>query len=257
MNSLDRYNDKVFAWQYEYSEQRSNHGDLEYYIGKLKKINGKVLELGCGTGRLTIPFKKAGINIVGLDHAKAMVQIARKKAAQKDLKIPFMVNDSLSFSSHSKFQAIIFPYNSITQIADSSISKLITNIKKHLKPDGICIFDIDRRVTIDHRAPKTRQSPWSDPLHIKELNVIVRREAIFTDRPEKNMTTVTYHWEIAHKDRRVEKRKTTMVFSTRPAEWYIEQFEKKGFKLMNHDFTIDSSHKIPKKQSFVEMRLTN
>ncbi len=48
-----------------------------------------------------------------------------------------------------------------------------------------------------------------------------------------------------------------MSFSTRPAEWYIEQFEKKGFKLMNHDYTIDSSHKIPEKQSFIELRLTD
>jgi SAM-dependent methyltransferase len=257
MNSLDRYNDLVFAWQYEYSEQTSNHGDFEYYLSKLKNIKGKVLELGCGTGRLTIPLKKDGINIVGLDQAKAMIQIARKKASQKKLNISFIIGDALSFSSHAKFRVIIFPYNSITQVAEAHMTKLIRNIKEHLEPEGIFIFDIDRRTQAPRGAPNVRHSPWSEPLHIKELNVTLRRETTFTDRPEKNITVVSYHWEIIHKDRRVEKRKTSMSFSTRPAEWYIEQFEKKGFKLVSHDYIIDSSHKIPKKQSFIELRLTD
>jgi SAM-dependent methyltransferase len=255
MNTLDRYNDKVFAWQYEYGEQGSNHGDIEYYKKKLKKESGKVLELGCGTGRLTIPLKKAGINIVGLDQAKAMVQIARKKAAKKNLKISFIVSDALSFDSHSKFDTIIFPYNSISQIADSDISKLIKNVKDHLNPDGRFFFDIGRPLPGPKPLPRVKTNPWSDPLFINELNVTIRRESTWTRRPEKNLIQISYRWEITHKGGRIERRKTRMQFSMRPDEWYIEQFEKKGFKLIDHTQDIDKSHKIPKQHSFVELKL--
>jgi SAM-dependent methyltransferase len=256
MNTLDRYNDKVFAWQYEYGEQGSNHGDIEYYKKKLKKIQGKVLELGCGTGRLTIPLKKAGINIVGLDQAKAMVQIARKKAAKKNLKISFIVNDAITFDSHSKFDTIIFPYNSLTQIAEKDIPKLIINIKNHLKPDSKFIFDIGRPIPGKHKFPRVKRINWSDPLYINELGVTVRRESTWTRRPEKNLIEISYHWEISHKGGRTEHRKTAMQFSTRQDDWYIEQFEKKGFKLIEYKIEIDKAHKVPKKYSFVELQLT-
>lgn len=57
MNSLDRYDDAIFAWQYDVSEGTgSNHGDLEFYLDALGETRGDVLELGCGTGRISLPL---------------------------------------------------------------------------------------------------------------------------------------------------------------------------------------------------------
>ncbi|MFZ6015625.1 MAG: class I SAM-dependent methyltransferase [Patescibacteria group bacterium] len=255
MNTLNRYNDKVFAWHYDYGERDAHFEDFDYYAGKLKSCQDKILELGCGTGRVTIPLKKAGINIVGLDQAKAMIEIARKKAAKKGLKISFIISDALTFKSHTKFCAIVFPYNSICQVADKDIPALIDNVKYHLHPGGRFIFDISRPSLPDKRLPRVKYTAWSDPLFIQELGVSVRRESTTVRRPEKHLLEISYHWEITHKDRRVEKRKTSMSFSTRPDEWYIEQFEKNGFKLIDRQVKIDDTHKIPKSHSFVELQL--
>ncbi|MBU2565931.1 class I SAM-dependent methyltransferase [Patescibacteria group bacterium] len=255
MNTLDRYNDAVFAWQYEYGEQGSNDGDIEFYIKKLKSKKHKVLELGCGTGRITIPLKKAGINIVGLDNAKEMIKIARKKAVKAKLKIPFIIGDALNFKSHSKFSTIIFPYNSISQFNEKEIPKLIQNIKLHLEPKGKFFFDINRNIRISKLHPLTKIIDWTDPLCIKELGVIIRRKSSITRRPEKRVLDIKYFWEITHKNRRIEKRKTSMQFSIQTPDWYIEQFKKNGFNLINHIVNEHEGNKMIRQHSFIELQL--
>ncbi|MCK5074574.1 MAG: hypothetical protein KAQ98_14175, partial [Bacteriovoracaceae bacterium] len=52
-NSNPRYNNKIFAYQYEYSEgTKSNNCDIEHYVDCLRDVDVKVLEIGCGTGRI-------------------------------------------------------------------------------------------------------------------------------------------------------------------------------------------------------------
>src|SRR5262245_49244583 len=51
-----------------------------FYLEESGKA-GRVLELACGTGRLTVPIAQRGIEIVGLDSSPTMLDIARAKAA--------------------------------------------------------------------------------------------------------------------------------------------------------------------------------
>ena len=64
--------------------------DFKFYLAQAKKARGPVLELACGTGRLTIPLKKEGIAITGLDLAAPMLERAETKAAEAGVKIPFL-----------------------------------------------------------------------------------------------------------------------------------------------------------------------
>ncbi|MCH9038335.1 MAG: class I SAM-dependent methyltransferase, partial [Chloroflexi bacterium] len=57
-------------------------GDTRFYVEEARKSTGRVLELACGTGRITIPLAQAGINVVGVDLSPSMLAIARKKVAE-------------------------------------------------------------------------------------------------------------------------------------------------------------------------------
>ncbi len=48
-------------------------GDVPFYVEEAKKAGGPVLEIGCGTGRITIPVAESGVEIVGLDRSPDML----------------------------------------------------------------------------------------------------------------------------------------------------------------------------------------
>ena len=58
-------------------------GDSQFYVEEAVKAGSPVLELGCGTGRILIPIAQAGVDIVGLDRAPCMLEIAREKVRLK------------------------------------------------------------------------------------------------------------------------------------------------------------------------------
>ena len=241
MNTLDRYNNIIFAYQYEYSEgNNSNHGDIEYYISKLSGINSPLLELACGTGRITIPLKKCGVNITGLDHAQAMIEIAREKALKENVGIDFIVDDAVSFKLNDKFGAIFMPYNSISFIDNARVNAFSRNIKKHLLPGGKFLFDISR-ASMDSVNNK-RSVNWSDEIFIKELGVSLRRKMEMTSLPDENITESIYYWEILHQDGRKELKETKMHFSTYPVEIYIDIFRENGF-ILNEQKTENNGQK--------------
>lgn len=65
--------------------------DLEFYQNWLpKNKDACILELCCGTGRLTIPIAKEGYNICGVDITSSMLEQAKAKALETALEVDFI-----------------------------------------------------------------------------------------------------------------------------------------------------------------------
>lgn len=91
--------------------------DLQFYKKWLPKNKGaKILELCCGTGRLTIPIAKDGYDISGLDYTSSMLEQAKVKAAEAGLDIRFIEADIRTFDLQEKYDLIFIPFNSIQSI---------------------------------------------------------------------------------------------------------------------------------------------
>jgi 2-polyprenyl-3-methyl-5-hydroxy-6-metoxy-1,4-benzoquinol methylase len=50
--------------------------DVPFYLAQAQVASGSVLEIGCGTGRVTIPLASAGVDIVGPDVSASMLEEA-------------------------------------------------------------------------------------------------------------------------------------------------------------------------------------
>ncbi len=117
--------------------------DLDFYMEQCKQVSGMVLELCCGTGRLTIPLAQTGVHIEGLDISSSMLDNAKRKAKEKNLNINFYNQDMINFSLPHKYSLIILPFNSMQCIYSiEKVESLFTNIRKHLLPNGRFIFDV-------------------------------------------------------------------------------------------------------------------
>ncbi len=126
-----------------YDGMNTDMSDLEFYKKWLSPDNNaKILELCCGTGRLTIPLAKANLNITGLDITETMLTEAKKKAKEAQLDIDFKLGDMRDFQLDDQFDIIFIPFNSIHHLySNSDLFKTFQSVKKHLKENGIFIFD--------------------------------------------------------------------------------------------------------------------
>lgn len=126
-----------------YDAQNTFAHDLPFYRKWCKKANGPVLELCCGTGRLTIPLSRAGVDITGLDIEPAMFNYAKAKRNKHRLDIEFIKGDMRRFGLGRKFKLIFIPFNSIQNTyALNDIEDIFARVKEHLTWDGIFILDI-------------------------------------------------------------------------------------------------------------------
>ncbi len=117
-------------------------GDLEFYLKEAKKANGSVLEVACGTGRILLPLLEAGVDIDGFDISNKMLQVLKKKAEEKNLKVNVWKADMRNFKSKKKYDLIIVPYRAFNHVEKSEDQiKTLKNIKKHLKKGGRLILN--------------------------------------------------------------------------------------------------------------------
>ena len=117
--------------------------DLEFYKKWLpKNKDAKILELCCGTGRLTIPIAKDGYDITGVDYTLSMLERAKEKAFQTGLKIDFIKADIRELNLEEKFDLIFIPFNSIHHLyKNEDLFDALKVVRNHLKEKGLFLLD--------------------------------------------------------------------------------------------------------------------
>ncbi|MFX1417581.1 MAG: class I SAM-dependent methyltransferase [Promethearchaeota archaeon] len=121
---------------------RKRFEDIPFYINKAKEYGDHILELACGTGRVTIPIAKNGFKITGLDFLNTMLKEARRKSKETGVNIEWIETDMTNFDLNKKFNLILMPGCAFNWLLDlDSVEMCLICVKKHLKPNGGFIFD--------------------------------------------------------------------------------------------------------------------
>lgn len=117
--------------------------DLQFYKKWLPADkDARILELCCGTGRLTIPIAQEGYTICGVDYTPSMLEQARAKAAKAGLEINFIEADIRTLDLQEQFDFIFIPFNSIHHLyGNKDLFRALEGVKKHLKDGGLFLFD--------------------------------------------------------------------------------------------------------------------
>jgi len=101
-------------------------------------LSGKVLDIGCGTGRTTSPFQERGFAVIGIDISETMIA----QAMIKHPGIDFRVMDAcdLQFADDS-FDYLFFSFNGIDCLHPQSLRDLcIKEMARVLKQGGMVVF---------------------------------------------------------------------------------------------------------------------
>ncbi|HBL84426.1 MAG: methyltransferase type 12 [Clostridiales bacterium GWF2_38_85] len=134
------------AWLYDVDKRDNLQADIPFYIDYAKMQKGEILELGCGTGRVSIALARQCFKVTGLDLSIQMLDIFRAKTENepelKD-KITIVHGDMSDFNLQKKFSMIIAPFRVFQALTeDDVIKQSLRCIREHLTYDGIFIINV-------------------------------------------------------------------------------------------------------------------
>lgn len=126
-------------YDYIYSEKGE---DIQFYLDEIENTNGRILEIGIGTGRIYLDALENGADIYGFDISKEMLERTREKAEKRSLKPRIKQAKMEEFEYSKEFDLIIIPFNTFLHnlTIDEQISTL-ENCKDHLKENGRLMLD--------------------------------------------------------------------------------------------------------------------
>src|SRR5258708_16206736 len=97
--------------------------DIAFYRSATREFGDPVLELGCGTGRVTMALAEDGSRVSGLDLSERMLERAAQKRAafvrEARERVHFVQGDMTGFNVGEKFRLIIIPFRPFQHLAET------------------------------------------------------------------------------------------------------------------------------------------
>jgi len=158
--------------------------DIQFYIAHLPAGETRVLELGCGTGRVLLPLAQYVDFIYGVDLSEAMLSICRVKLNQAGImptRAQVEWGDITNMDLQHKFDLITAPFRVMQNLeTDLQLDGLFATIRRHLVPGGKCILNAFR--------------PWGDEDFVRHKWAERQTEAFSWETPAGEGRLVCYEY---------------------------------------------------------------
>ncbi len=125
---------------------RARREDVAFYVERARGL-GPVLELGCGTGRVSFALAREGIEVVGVDASPTMLARAeevraRAPRAVRD-RVRFVDGDVRDSRIGAKFELVIAPFNVWMHLyTDDDLDRGFATARAHVRRGGRFVFDV-------------------------------------------------------------------------------------------------------------------
>lgn len=135
---------KKAALYYDYFAGRE---DLPFFRRLMLRLGGPVLDMGCGTGSLTMDLAGAGITVVGVDNSPYMLDVARSKLdrlppSEKE-RVQLAEGDMLNYEAPSLFNSILIARGSFGHLMNTEDQlRCLANMRKLLDVGGKLVLDL-------------------------------------------------------------------------------------------------------------------
>jgi len=121
--------------------------DVAFFLNEAVNAGSRVLEIGCGTGRVLIPIARAGVEITGLDLSAHMLRICRERLDREpdavQSRVRLLQGDMRAFYLEQRFTLATIPFRPFQHLltVEDQLACLAT-IRRHLVDGGRLILDV-------------------------------------------------------------------------------------------------------------------
>ncbi len=119
----------------------------DYYEAVFERYDIKpelVLDLGCGTGNITLELAERGYDMIGLDASPEMLEIAMEKAREREKEILFLHQDMTEFELYGTVGAMVCALDGVNYLTEEGqLERMLKLLHYYLDPGGIFIFDLN------------------------------------------------------------------------------------------------------------------
>jgi SAM-dependent methyltransferase len=227
-------NDDPYADPALYDLEYTDHTeDIAYYTRLASKSPGPLLELGCGTGRLTLPIARAGGRVDGVDLAPSMLEGLRLKLAAEpaevQARVRFWEGDFRDPPPHTRtdYAWVLWPFNALHHCTGpDDVLRTLAAARARLATGGGIALDVylpDRELydrdpgrTYEHRIFKDPRT--GRPLHTWEQG--------WWDEP-----TRTHHVVYTYRDHQGSEERAHLRLRMFERDELIQLFHEAGFRV--------------------------
>ena len=140
--------DEVQTWHYglvarHWAENNTTGPEIAYFQRLIEQYGQPALDAGCGTGRLLIPFLRAGLDVDGCDVSGDMLSYCRQTAEREGL-APRLYQQALhQLELPRRYQTIV-----VCGVFGIGVSRAqdfiaLQRLYEHLEPGGVLLLDHD------------------------------------------------------------------------------------------------------------------
>jgi SAM-dependent methyltransferase len=140
--------------------------DVAYWVEVGRGAGGPVLELACGSGRLLLPIRRAGVDIDGLDASPAMIARLKERARAEGLGVRAEVADMRDFEMGRSYARIFCGFNGFAhcETIEDQLA-VLRSARRHLVPGGALVIhmsypgpaywsELDGKPVLEHESPR-------------------------------------------------------------------------------------------------------
>jgi SAM-dependent methyltransferase len=183
---IDHDNLEEFADAHRYDTEDSSDTGIAFYSALTQETGGPVLEIACGTGRVSIPIARLGYAVTGLDLVPGMLALARSKSA--GLPARWVEGDARTFDLGEQFRLIFLTGNAFQAfLTRADQEALLERVRSHLHADGLFAFETRNprwahSARADGAAPESAQHEEEGLFALLETRLEEGDAQTFTDR---------------------------------------------------------------------------
>jgi len=216
-----------YDWE---NAQTVGRRDILFWQRMAAPVDGPILELGCGTGRVAIPVARKGSTVIGIDRSASMLARGHMKVQRSRLaaRVKLIRGDirHLPFPDKS-FELVMAPYGILQSLLDEKLlSATLKDVRRVITRDGIfgleLVADLPAWEEYSNRPSlQSARGPNGKPIALIESvkqdrkKRLTRFEQVFVEGTGKSAT----------------RKKFNLAFRTLSVPQMVQRLEKAGFEV--------------------------